>query len=80
MLARCYSLAASEYAELERLIRAPRCCVRMPPSISKLEHVTEGLTEACRIVAHYWKAAASFWPVKCEGRNDRVPSYFQGSL
>jgi hypothetical protein len=52
----------------------------MPPSISKLEHVTEGLTEACRIVAHYWKAAASFWPVKCEGRNDRVPSYFQGSL
>jgi len=48
--------------------------------INKLERAPKGLAEARRIVPHYWKAAASFWPIKREGRNDCVPSGFQGSL
>jgi hypothetical protein len=52
----------------------------MLPRIDKLERAPKRLAKAHRIVPHHWKAAASFWPVKGEGRNDRVPSNFQGSL
>jgi len=52
----------------------------MLPSINKLERATKGLAKAHRIVPHHWKAAASFWPIKREGRNDGVPSDLQGPL
>jgi hypothetical protein len=52
----------------------------MQPGINKLERGPKRLAKAHRIVPHHWKAAASFWSVKGEGRNDRVPSDFQGSL
>ena len=48
--------------------------------INKLERAPKRLAKAYRIVPHYWKAATSFWPIKREGRNDRVASDFQGSL
>ena len=54
--------------------------MNLPPSINKLERAPEGLAKAHRIVPHHWKAAASFWPIKREGRNDGVPSDLQGSL
>ena len=52
----------------------------MPTSINKRKRAPEGLAKAHRIVPHYWKAAASFWPIKREGRNDGVTSDLQGSL
>jgi hypothetical protein len=52
----------------------------MSPRIHKLEGATKSLAKAHRIVPHYGKAAASFWPIKREGRNDCVPSDFQGVL
>ena len=52
----------------------------MPPGINKLERATKGLTKAHRIVPHHWKAAASLWPIKREGRNDGAPSNLQGQL
>ena len=52
----------------------------MPPRTNKLERTPKGLAKAHGIVPHYWKAAASLWPIKREGRNDGVPSNLQGSL
>jgi hypothetical protein len=52
----------------------------MPTSINKLERVPEGLAKTHWIVPHYWESAAAFWPIKREGRDDCVPSDFQGSL
>jgi len=52
----------------------------MTPSIDKLERATQGLAKAHRIVPHYRKATASFRSIERKGRNDCVPSDFQGSL
>ena len=52
----------------------------MPTSVDKPERAPEGLAKALRIVPHDWKAAASFWPIKREGRNDSVSSALQGPL
>ena len=54
--------------------------MNMRPTMYKLERATKGLTKAYRIVPHDWKAAASFWPIKREGRNDGEPSDLQGLL
>ena len=54
--------------------------MNMPTSINKLERAPKGLAKAHRIVPYYWKAAASFWPIKREGRNDGVSSDLQGPL
>jgi hypothetical protein len=52
----------------------------MPSRINKLERAPKGFAKARGIIPHYWKAAASFWPIKRKGCNDCVPSDFQGSL
>jgi hypothetical protein len=52
----------------------------MLPRFNKLERAPKRLAKAHWIISHYWKAAASFWPIKREGRNDCVPSDFQGSV
>ena len=52
----------------------------MPPSINKLKYAAKGLAKAHSIVPHHWKAAASFWSIKREGRNDGVPSDLQSQF
>ena len=52
----------------------------MPPSVYDLERATECLAEGRGIVSHDRQAAASFWPIECEGRNDGVPADLYGSL
>jgi len=52
----------------------------MLPCINKLERPTQRLAKARRIVAYDSKAAASFRSIERKGRNDGVPSHFQGSL
>src|ERR1700758_4903920 len=59
---------------------APWRRMGMPPSMDKLQPATEGLAETVGVVAHYWKAAAAFWPIEREGGDDGVPSHFHGSL
>ena len=79
-LGRCGLGVMAEHTELKRLVRTPRRRMGILSPINKLERATKGLAKAHRIVPHYWKAAASFWPIKREGRNDCVASDLQGSL
>jgi hypothetical protein len=50
----------------------------MPSRINKLEPAPKGFSEARGIVPHRRKATASLGTIDREGRNDGVPSGFQG--
>ena len=50
----------------------------MPSRINKLERAPKGFAKARGIIPHYLKATASLWTIEREGRDDGVPSNFQG--
>jgi len=54
--------------------------MRMPSGVNELEGAPEGIAKARSIVPHHGQAAASFWSIEREGRNDGVPPRLQASL
>ena len=54
--------------------------MRMPSGVNELEGAPEGIAKARSIVPHHGQAAASFWSIEREGRNDGVPPKLQAPL
>src|SRR5258708_5100930 len=77
---RSRSALVSKSAELKNLLRAPRCCMFVPPGAHQSKHRAECPPKTGTIVTHHGQTAAPFGAIRRKGRDDGVATSLQGAF